>query len=96
MVVLETSNHNQIKIKIPNLSQELPLSFKAYNQDLKDMDDLCTFETKIKRQNVRHWCVKDQRLYPYQDQDSYRQSGTSSVLQSPKSLLKGNRYPLHL
>ena len=28
------------------------------------MDDLCTFKTKIERQNLKHWCVKDQ--YPKQ------------------------------
>ena len=34
-----------------NPSQEHPASSKAYNQDLKDLDDLCTFKTKLERQN---------------------------------------------
>ena len=37
----------QIKIKIPNISQEPPVSSKAPNEDLKDMDVLCTFKIKI-------------------------------------------------
>ena len=43
-----------------------------------------------------HGCIKDQQPYPNQDQDAKPQSGTSSVLQSPKSGLKGNRCSLHL
>ena len=86
MVVLETSDNNPIKIKMPNPSQEPPASSKAYNQDLKDMNDLFTFKTKIEGQNLKHCCVKDQRPYPNQDQDSKPQLGTSSVLQSQKIL----------
>ena len=60
------------------------------------MDDLCTFKTKIETQNLKHWCVKAQRPYPNQYQDSKPQLETSSVLQSPKSLLKGHGCSLHL
>ena len=52
------------------------------------MDDLCTFKTKIERQNLKHWFVKDQGPNPNKDQDSKPQLGTSSVLQCPKSILK--------
>ena len=37
MVVSKTINYIQIKIKIPNPSQEHPASPKALNEDLKDM-----------------------------------------------------------
>merc|ERR1711954_98339 len=52
MGVLKTSDHIQIKIKLPNPSQEPPVSSKAPNEDLKDMDVLCTFKIKIERQNL--------------------------------------------
>ena len=47
MGVSKTSDHIQIKIKMPNPSQEPPASSKAPNDDLKDMDVLCTFKIKI-------------------------------------------------
>ena len=37
MDVSKTSDYIQIKIKVPNYSQELLASFKASNEDLKDM-----------------------------------------------------------
>ena len=37
MGVSKTSDHIQIKIKMPNPSQEPPVSSKALNEDLKDM-----------------------------------------------------------
>ena len=57
---------------------------KAPNQDLKDMDDLCILKNKIESQNLDHRCIKDHGPYPNQDQDAKPQSGTSSILQSPK------------
>ena len=60
MGVPKTSDHIQIKIKIPNPSQEPPASFKAPNEDLKDMDVLCTFKIKIESQNLVNGCTKDQ------------------------------------
>ena len=48
MGVSKTSDHIQIKIKMPNPSQEAPASLKAPIEDLKDMDVLCTFKIKIK------------------------------------------------
>merc|ERR1711954_311255 len=50
MGVPKTSDHIQINIRMPNPSQEPPASSKAPNQDLKDMDVLCTFKIKIERQ----------------------------------------------
>ena len=58
-----------MKIKIPNPSQEPPESFKAPNQDLRDMDVLCTFKIELKMANLEYGCIKDQGLYPNQDQD---------------------------
>ena len=60
MGISKTSNPIQIKIKMPNPSQEPPASSKAPNQDLNDMDVLCTFIFKIVIQNSRHGCIKDQ------------------------------------
>ena len=77
-------------------SQEPPASSKAPIQDLKDMDVLWTSKIKIGSQNLKHWCMKDQRLYQNQDQDSKPQSGTSSVRKSPKWGLKGYGCSLHL
>ena len=55
----KTSDHIQIKIKMQNLSQEPPVSSKAPNQDLKDMDVLCTFKIKIESQNLEHGYIKN-------------------------------------
>ena len=47
MGISKTSDHIQIKIKMPNPSQEPPASCKAPNEDLKDIDVLGTFKIKI-------------------------------------------------
>ena len=60
MVVSKTSDHIQIKIKMTNPSQDPPVSSKAPNQDLKDMDVLCIFKIKIESQISDHGCIKDQ------------------------------------
>ena len=96
MGVSKTSDHFQIIIKMPNSSQEPPASSKAPNQDLKDMDVLCTFKIKIESQNSEHGYIKDQWPYSNQDQDAKPQSGISSILQSPNSGLKGHGCSLHL
>ena len=75
---------------------EPPASSKAPNQDLKDIDALCTFKTMIEGQNLDHWFTKDQSPYPNPDQDVKPQSGTSSVLQIPKWGLEGHGCSLHL
>ena len=95
MGVPKTSDHIQINIRMPNPSQEPPASSKVPHQDLKDMDDLCTFKIKIESQKSANGCTKDQWPYPNQYQDAKPQSGTSSVLQSPKSGLKGHGSSLH-
>ena len=49
--VSQTSDHIQIKIKMPNPSQEPQVSSKAPKEDLKDMGVLSTFKIKIESQN---------------------------------------------
>ena len=85
MGVSQSGEQIQIKIKMPNHSQEPPVSSKAPHQDLKVMDVLHTFKMMIESQNVEHGCTKDQWQHPYQNQDAKLQSETSNVLQIPKS-----------
>ena len=54
------SDHIQIKIKMPNPSQEPPVSSKVQNQDLKDMDVFCNLKFKIEHQNSEYRCIKEQ------------------------------------
>ena len=49
-----------MKIKMPNPSQGPPTSSKAPDEDLKDMDIICTFEIKRERPNFVQGCFKDQ------------------------------------
>ena len=95
MGISKTSDHIQVKIKMPNPHQEHPVSSKYPNENLKDMDVLCTFKIKIEIQNSDHGHLKNQLPYPNQYQDAKPQSGTSSVLQSPKSGLRGHGHSLH-
>ena len=81
---------------MPYPSQELTASSKAPNQELKDLGVLCTLKLKIESNNVKHGCIIEQSLYPYQEQDAIPQSGTSSILQSHKSGLIGHGCSLHL
>ena len=70
MGVSKTSSHIQMKIKMQNPSQEPPVFSKAPNENLKEMDVLCTFKIKIESQNLDHGYIKDQWSYPNQDQDA--------------------------
>ena len=56
MGISNTSDHIQIKIKMPNPSQEPPASSKAQNEDLKEMYVLCTFKIKIESP-IQKMCV---------------------------------------
>ena len=96
MCVPKTSDHIQINIRMPNPSQEPPASSKAPNQIFRGTDCLCIFQNKIASQNSYHGWIKDQWPYPNPNQDAKPQSGTSSVLQSPKWRLKGHGCSLHL
>ena len=59
MGVPKTSDHIQINIRMPNPSQEPPVSSKAPNEDLKDMDVPCIFKMKKESQNSDHGYIKD-------------------------------------
>ena len=96
MGIQKTIDYIQIKSKMQNPNQEPPMSSKALNKDLKDMDVLWTFKIEIQSQNLDHGCIKDQWLYPNHEQDAKPKSGTSSILQSPKWGFKGHGYSLHL
>ena len=45
----KTSHHIQIKIKMPNPSQKPTVSSTAQNDDIKDMDVLCTLKVNIEK-----------------------------------------------
>ena len=73
MGISKTRDHIQIKIKMPNPSQEPPESSKAQNQGFKDTDVLCTFNIQMEKLNSEHGYSKDQCQYPNQDQDAKTQ-----------------------
>ena len=92
----KTHDYIKIKIKTPNPKKETPASSKAPNQDLKGIAVLCTIKIKIESKNLEHRYIKDQWPYSNQDQDPKSQSRTSSILHSPKSVLKEHEFSLHL
>ena len=59
MVVSKTSDHIKIKIKMLNPTQEPQAASKDLNQDLRDMDVLCTFKFQIESQNLEYRCIKE-------------------------------------
>ena len=91
-----THDHIKINIRMKTPNQEPSASSKTPNQDLQDMDVLCTLKIKIESWNLDHRCIKDQWRYPNQDQVAKLWSGTSRILKSPKSGLKGFECSLHL
>ena len=80
MIVSKTSDQIQIKIKMPNPSQDPPSSSKVPNEDFKDMDVVCTFQIKIESQNSDQGYIKKPLLYPNQVKDAEPQSGISSII----------------
>ena len=68
---------------------------QSTNSGLKDLDVLCTFKIMI-GSLPEHRVIKDKWPYPNKDQDPKPQSGISSILWSPKSVLKGHWCSLHL
>ena len=86
-------NYNQDAKPQPGSSSILQSTESGLNPDI---DILCTSKIKIESRNSDHGCIKVQWPYPNLDWDTKPQSGASSVLQSPKSGLKGHGYSLHL
>ena len=84
MGVSKASDYIKINIKMSNPSQTPPVSSKAQNQDLKNLNVPFIFKVKIESQNLEHGCTKDQPPYPNQDQDSKPKLGTSNLLQYSK------------
>ena len=59
------------------------------------MDVLCTFKIKIEKLKSKYGCRKIQ--WSYLNQKNFKpQSGTSNILQSLKSGLKGHGFSLHV
>ena len=54
IAISKTSDHIQLKIKIPNPCHEPPASSKILNQNLKDMEVLCIFKIKTESKNSEH------------------------------------------
>ena len=52
-----------------NPHQEPPAPINAQNQNLKDMDVLCTFEINLKSQKLENGQIEDQWQYPNHYQD---------------------------
>ena len=90
-----TDDNIQIKVKMPNLSQEYPASSKAPNQNLKDMDVLCTFKIKIEPK-FSIWVY--QRPLTRSKSIAGCQTPVRNLQRppSPKSGLKGHGCSLHL
>ena len=80
MSVSKTSDHVQIKIKMPNPSQEAPASSKAPNEDFKDMDVLCTLNIEGESQNLDHGFIKEQ--WPYLNWDKIQNLSKESPMSS--------------
>ena len=83
MGISKISDHIRINLKMPNPSQKPPASSKAPNEDLKDMDVLCTFKIKIESQNSDHGCIKDQQPYPNKIKMPNPIFGKSNILHKP-------------
>ena len=89
MGVLNISDHIRIKIKIPNPSQESPVS----SQPKIRTERTWMFSASSKSryiQNSVHGCTKVQWPYKIQDQGAKPESGTSSILQIQKSGFSGH------
>ena len=54
MGISKTSDHIQIKIRLPHSSEEPPASSKDPNDDLIDMDVLCIFKIKLETWYLEH------------------------------------------
>merc|ERR1712081_73018 len=88
MEISKTSDYILIKIKMPNPRQEPPSSSKAPNEDLKDMDVLCTFKIKIEPK-FGSWVY--QRLVTISKSRSRCQTPVRNLHHPPKPQIKTSR-----
>ena len=58
--VSKTSDHIQIKIKMPTPSGEPPTPHQSPQSGLKGHDVFCTFKIKVECQNFEYIYIKDQ------------------------------------
>ena len=68
---------------MPNPSQEHPVSSKTPNEDLEDIDVLCTFKIKTENRNLEHEYAKDQWLYPSQEPQASSKDQNANPTQKP-------------
>ena len=71
-----------MKIKISNLSQDIPESIKSPFR-IKGHYVLYTLKPNVSIQKLEHRFIKDYLPYANLDQDAKLQSETLSILQSP-------------
>ena len=88
MGISKTSDHIQTKIKMPHPNQKPPASFKAPNEDLKNMDILGTLAIKKESQNLVYGITKDQLPYPNTYQDANPQSEPTASSKASNQDLK--------
>ena len=72
------------QVSLTQIKKQNPASSINLKPDIKDIDNLCKVQ------------IQDQWGYQIQAQDAKSQSGSSSILQSFKSGLRGNGGSLHL
>ena len=90
---IKNENIDQLKPKLElSLNSKTPASQPATHLSY----NFSQLQLNWERQNLDNGYSKDQWPYPNQYQDAKPQSGTSSVLQSPKWGLKGHGCSLHL
>ena len=86
MGMSKTRDRIKIKIKMPNSSQEPPVSSKAPNEDLKDMDVLCTSKIRIESQTFGSWMY--QRPVPIYKNKSRCQIPVRNLQHPPKPKIR--------
>ena len=80
MGVSKIIDYIQIKIKMPNPSQEHPTSSKAPNQKSKSLGIFVTFNIEIESQISQQGFIKGTWTYSNPDQDAKPKSETSTIL----------------
>ena len=66
-IIIALDYLDSLKFFSDNLSQEPPISSKAPNNDLRDMDDLCNFKVKMENLNLENECINQYQQHQNQD-----------------------------